>query len=267
MGSSLFRTTKSMCRKGTEAKPATRIGGIMKNQYFGDTRDLFKYDLTLELLSRNKIVDHFCYIPMLTANENTSHGGRTNYDRVKAGTKNMELKSFLDRCVRENRRNINELKEFFRAFSIGRKIEFAVYRPNEYFCHWERAKYFADIEPDLLCNSLILIDPDVGIEVKSMKGREKGYVTFTEVKSLFSRMDKNSVLAVFQFIPRVERQSYLSKLCRKLKDAVNAPVIFISDDHIAFFIMTKDPVMQKQVVDTINGYSETYGLITGNVQA
>lgn len=28
----------------------------MKNQYFGDTRDLFKYDLVLELLLRNEFL-------------------------------------------------------------------------------------------------------------------------------------------------------------------------------------------------------------------
>lgn len=237
----------------------------MKNQYFGDTRDLFKYDLILELLSKNKLLDCFCYIPMLTANENSSHGGKTKYDRARAGTKRMELRSFLERCVRENRRNINELKHFFATCHIGRKIEFAIYASNEYFHHRERAKYFAEIEPGLLRNSLVLIDPDVGIEIGSMKGREEGYVTFSEVESLFSRMDGNSVLVVFQFIPRVERKSYFSGICRKLKETVSAPVLFISDNHIAFFILTKGTVMQRRVVNAINGYTKAYGLIMGNV--
>lgn len=89
--------------------------------------------------------------------------------------------------------------------------------------------------------SVILVDPDISLEVKSMKGREEKYVKYGEVKILYDRMDKNSVLAVFQFIPRVKRQKYFSEISRKLKTSVGRTrVCYISDNQIVFFIFNKE---------------------------
>ncbi len=236
----------------------------MKNQYFGDIRDLFKYDLVLELLSENKFLDRFCFIPMLTANQSSSHGGMTNYDRARAGTQRTELRSFLEKCVRENRRNINELKEFFGTYSLGRRIDFAIYKPDEHFSDKIRTRYFDEVELGVLCKSLILVDPDIGLEVKSMKGREENYITFSEVKFLFDRMGRCSVLMIFQFIPRVRRSEYFSRLGRKLRKVVNSPpVLWVSDNQVAFFVVTKNFRIQRLIMNTISRYGKTYNLITG----
>lgn len=236
----------------------------MKNQYFGDIRDLFKYDLVLELLSENNFLDRFLFIPMLTASESSSHGGKTSYDLARAGTQRIELRTFLERCVRENRRNINELKEFFGTCNLGRKIDFAICKPDEYFSHKTRAEYFNEIELELLCKSVILVDPDIGFEVKSMKGREESYVTFSEIKFLFDRMERRSVLMVFQFIPRVRRPEYLSQLGRKMRKVVNSPpVLWVSDNQVAFFVVAKSIPIQKLVTNTISHYGKTHDMITG----
>jgi len=71
----------------------------MKNQYFGDNRDLFKYDLIIEILTKGEFIRHFTFIPMLTEDDDTKHGGKTNRNEAKAGTKNIELKNFLNKCV------------------------------------------------------------------------------------------------------------------------------------------------------------------------
>lgn len=92
----------------------------MKNQYFGDTRDLFKYDLMLELLLKNDFLKRFTYIPMLTENVQNFHGRRINYDEARAGTQRSELSSFLAKCEVENRRNIDELNKFFESFKFPR---------------------------------------------------------------------------------------------------------------------------------------------------
>jgi hypothetical protein len=179
----------------------------MKNQYFGDTRDLFKYDLILELITKNEFLRRFTFVPMLTENQRNLHGRRTTYDLARAGTRRKELNCFLAKCVMEDRRNITELEGFFKSFKSSRTTEFVIYRKNEYFSHETRTKYFKGIKSQLLARSAILVDPDIGLEVKSMTGREENYITYGEVELLFNRMDKNSVLIVFQFIPRVERKA------------------------------------------------------------
>lgn len=235
----------------------------MKNQYFGDTRDLFKYDLILELLLKNDFLERFTFIPMLTEDTQNRHGGRTNYDHARAGTQREELRSFLARCIVENRRNIRELERF--ESKLPRKVDFTIYRKKEYFSHEARARYFNEIGERLLSRAAIPIDPDVGLEVKSMRGREQNYIAYAEVELLFNRMDRNSVLIVFQFIPRVKRGPYFSQIGRKLKNAVDSSsVLYISDNQVAFFLLTKDMGVQRQVMNTINEYRRTYKLTAGN---
>jgi hypothetical protein len=237
----------------------------VKNQYFGDTRDLFKYDLVLELLLKNDFLERFTFIPMLTEDSHDFHGGRTNYHHARAGTQREELRSFLARCIAENRRNIGELEGFFNS-GLPRKVDFTIYRKNEYFSHEARARYFSEIGEWLLSRSAILIDPDIGLEVKSMGGREQSYIAYAEVELLFKRMDRNSVLIVFQFIPRVKRGGYFSHIGRKLKKRPDSSsVLYISDNQVAFFLLTKDADVQRQITNTINEYSRTYGLMIGKI--
>jgi hypothetical protein len=238
----------------------------MKNQYFGDTRDLFKYDLVLEILLKNSFTDTFTFIPMLTKNEPSRYGARTDYGKATAGFRRRELKNFLEECVEEGRRNIEELEGFFKQTRLTRRFSLRIYKKNEYFSHESRERYFSEIEDHLLSASVILVDPDIGLEVKSMKGREEKYVKYSEVKILSDRIDKNSVLAVFQFIPRVKRQKYFSEISRKLKTSVGRTrVCYISDNQIVFFILTKNMKIQKLVMDIINKYGKSYNLITGRI--
>ena len=238
----------------------------MKNQYFGDTRDLFKYDLVLELLMKNDFLERFTFIPMLTEDTQNLHGRKVNYDRARAGTQRKVLVKFLAMCIVKNKRNIVELKEFFSSLKLPRKVDFAIYRENECFSHKTRATYFNQIGGQLLSRSVVLVDPDIGLEVKSMGSKEQNYITYTEVELLFNRMDRNSVLVIFQFIPRVERRKYFVQIGRKLKRTLNcSSVLYISDNQIVFFILTKNLKVQNHVTDTINGYQQTYNLITGRV--
>jgi hypothetical protein len=238
----------------------------LKNKYFGDTRDLFKYDLILELLSKNNFLERFTFIPMLTEDKENLHGKRTNYSKARAGTQRRGLIEFLTRSIAENRRNIVELERFFRSVTLPQKVDFKIYRKNRFFSHETRAKYFNEIGRQLMSRSVILVDPDIGLEVKSMRNREENYITYAEVELLFSRMDRNSLLVIFQFIPRVERRKYFIQIGRKLRTALNChSVLYVSDNQVVFFILTKDPEVQNHVTDTIKEYGKTYDLISGSV--
>lgn len=235
----------------------------MKNQYFGDTRDLFKYDLILEILLKSNL-RHFTFIPMLTKNETNTHGDRISYERAKAGTCRMVLRKFLEKCVRENRRNINELEGFFKNTFVG-KFDIMIYEKNGYFSHNSRATYFNQIKRTFLSKSVILVDPDIGFEVKSMRGNEEKYVKYNEVKLLWNRMNKSSVLIIFQFIPRVKRKEYFSQVGKKLKRVADLPVCYISDNQVVFLILTKSRKLEELIADIIGKYGKTYNLIGGRI--
>lgn len=67
----------------------------MKHQYFGDIIDLFKYDL-LKTLNENIPFNEILFVPMLTENDNSNDGKKRNYQKAKAGNKNLELIKFLE---------------------------------------------------------------------------------------------------------------------------------------------------------------------------
>jgi hypothetical protein len=203
---------------------------------------------------------------MLTENVRNFHGRRINYDQARAGTRRSELSSFLAKCVVENRRNVGELDKFFKSFKFPRKVDFALYGRERYLSHVARAKYFDEIDRRVLIASAILVDPDIGLEVNSKGGREENHITYSEVELLFNLMDRNSILIIFQFIPRVKRRRYFSQIGTRLKKMLgSSKVLYISDNQVAFFLLTKDMKTQQQVMNTISAYGMAYRLITGSI--
>ena len=134
----------------------------MKNQYFGDIRDLFKYDLIISIIREIGSINRFIFIPLLTRNDNRKDGNKIDYTTAKAGTHNKGLIEYLEKRVNENRREVSEIKEYFKSNGI----EITIYRETEYFNHKLRADYFKNIDDKVLSNSLMLLDPDNGLEIK-----------------------------------------------------------------------------------------------------
>jgi hypothetical protein len=65
----------------------------MKNQYFGDIRDLFKYDMVVWLIRQISSLENFTFIPMLTENDpSKKDGSQTDPTKAKAGFINEDLK-------------------------------------------------------------------------------------------------------------------------------------------------------------------------------
>ncbi len=98
------------------------------------------------------------------------------------------------------RKTLNRWSVSFKRYGIEMTI---YYGEDSYFSHRKRQSYFAGIESGLLSKSLILLDPDNGLEVK--RSGEK-HVLYSEVKELYERMDEDSILMVYQYFPRVSRR-------------------------------------------------------------
>ncbi len=222
----------------------------MKNQYFGDNRDLFKYDLIYQIIQAG-LVKHFMFIPMLTKNDDTGQGGVANRDKAKAGKQNKELVNFLDKYVNENKRDVKQLKSFFEK----KTIKTTIYEKD--FCHERRDEYFEEIGNKLLTKSLVFVDPDIGLEVKRL--REK-HIRYKEVQYLCKRMDKSSVLMIFQFIPREKRETCLRRISKRLKEEAGNLPIYISDNQVVFFFLAKDNFLRESLGKEISNYGETHHL-------
>ena len=224
----------------------------MKNQYFGDIRDLFKYDLILRIIQETGSINRFLFIPMLTENDNSKNGNEINYKNAKAGTRNKDLMTYLKKCVNKNRRNITEIEPYFKL----KEIEIYIHKSPKPFSHGNRKSYFDRIRKELFSQSLIFVDPDNGLEVK--RSNEK-HLLYPEVKDLYNCMDEDSILMIFQYFPRYkEHLGYLRKRSNELKELTENLPIYISDNEIIFFLLTKNDELKSQLKTIINRYLRDY---------
>ncbi|MFC1870889.1 hypothetical protein ACFLYF_00580 [Chloroflexota bacterium] len=223
----------------------------IKNQYFGDNRDLFKYDLIMHVVKVG-LVKQFVFIPMLTGPDDALHGKAADRSRAKAGIKNRALVAFLDKCISEGKRDIEQLKGFFNQ----QDIEMKIYGAEEYFSRERRREYFAQIGDELLSESLVFVDPDNGLEVR--RSGEK-HLLYDEIGELYRRMGEGSILMLCQNFPRRPRQEYLNTRCTEIKEKITGDwPVCIDDDRIAFFFLTANESMEHSLTHVIGDYAEQY---------
>lgn len=231
----------------------------MKNQFFGDKRDFFKYDLHLSVL-RELQLERFTLVPLLTPNDATTAGRITRYTRRQ---RSKEIFDFLQDCLRQERRHIRQLRSLFASLDV----QYVPYQDDQYFSHAGREQYFKDIPRTALSASVVFLDPDNGLEVKSARSGASRYVRYVEVADLYRRLTAGSVLSVYQHIPHVKRRGFLLETCHRLSSALGADAtLCVSDNEIAFFLVTREREKADQLRASLQSYSKRHGLIFGAVE-
>jgi len=230
----------------------------MKNQYFGDVRDLFKYDLIQRVL-QEITPQRLFLIPMLTENDSSTEGKKRDFDGAekasRPGTKNKRLINFLnEKCkVDVDKRDFTEIKTYFESEDI-RGVD--IYKGHEYFNHGRRDEYFGNIPENSLCNSLVFVDPDIGLQIKKST---KKHLLYQEVKALYGRMDKDSILMIYQHFPRTHCEEYLPKgRLNKLEEETGDLPLCISDKEIFFLFLTRNGKVREQLKRVISKYESDY---------
>jgi len=170
----------------------------MKNQYFGDKRDLFKYDLWLHVAKQLEGITSLTFIPMLTPNDSTNEGRKTTYPE---GKRRKRLYGFLKFCLvpnRPNRRSVTRLREFL----CDEPFEYHPYRDEDDkgFQNGSWDVYFNAIPCEWLRDAVILIDPDTGLEPKD--GPSDKHVTYKNIASVVRRCSGNWVVLIVQFLSK-----------------------------------------------------------------
>jgi len=200
----------------------------MKNQYFGDRRDYFKYDVLERLAAELPGIERLTCLWMLTQPDRTGHGnvpfvpdtelpGLTEFFRTRVDSRDPE------------RRRVGEMSQLFQ----GRPFVFFSYRDNrEDFGPSTRGKYFASIPDEALRRAVVFFDPDVGVEPG--RATEK-HLRFEELAGVMERMDEASVAVVFQFGRRVP--DFWNSLARQLVDRVRRPLASIAEPFLGFYVL------------------------------
>src|SRR5512137_1239493 len=141
----------------------------MNRMFFGDTRDLFKFDLVRHIMKAFPDLLNFTFVPMLTEEESATGKKKTRakdlglaQKKGRAGTLNVDLMETMGRLQEIN----GDLEYFHGVQSYFKKENIIVdVLHRDTFSHEHRVNYFNRMFENFPVNSLIFLDPDTGLEV------------------------------------------------------------------------------------------------------
>jgi hypothetical protein len=207
----------------------------MKNQYFGDINDYRKYGLLRILASQFKIGMGW----MLTPDDTRTDGKFIDYLNKPNEWRHYDPPLF-DSLYRQV---ITHKNRDVRIAETELIIPNGVYFPPLLTDNQsERQIHFQEMMSLFAPCDLIFLDPDNGLEVKSVpKGKKESckYVYWDEIESIFHA--KKSIL-FYQHFQRVERNEFIQTISQNLISRLGASSIsaFRTSNVVFFFIPQAD---------------------------
>jgi hypothetical protein len=205
----------------------------MKNQYFGDKRDYFKYSLLEALATGTPGVEQLTCIWMLTPNVRTNDGRKPFSPHPDC----VRLTEFLLDCRAKGVADVREMRRYFG----GQHYKYVPYGEDasHYVPKRDREPYFRGIPSSALQRSIVFFDPDNGLEPKGMA--TSAHLRYEELAGVFARMDAESVVVVYQHLPRVKASVFWPAVAGTLTERLKAPVGFVAESDLAFYIVPRKP--------------------------
>lgn len=235
----------------------------LKDQYFGDRRDIFKYDLLTEIALSLPSGPTLTFVPMLTCPDGKKEGSLTAYDQDLSRD---VIYSFLRDAVSTNGRRLARLRQLMPQLGVDLFLFRGDSEHDQYFEHPSRDDYFVAIPDRELSRSVLFLDPDVGLETGSVSymrrnGLEK-YLFYSELERLFHRASAKTILVVYQHLQNDKRR-VRDDLRRRLRAVVQAlhtsSATAVSDGEVAFLVTARDQVGE-HAARVLSGYASRHSL-------
>jgi hypothetical protein len=206
----------------------------MKNQYFGDINDYFKYGI-LKCFAEAGFRIGVCW--MLTPDSNIREGIKIHYlDKYK---KWRRFDPKLFDCLYSRMKLSKRCVEWAKDPSILPHSRF--YNALVPITEIARSSWFKDALNDLKYCDLIFFDPDRGIEVPSLRRTHKvssKYVYWDELKAAW---DRGASLLIFQHYPREKRSVYIPRMVNAMKaNLQGARVVPLHTANVLYLLATHD---------------------------
>lgn len=183
----------------------------MNVKFFGNSLDLFKYDVLFNVISDEELL---YYVPMLTAPKERVVDPK--YLIYEVGSLNEKLKDKMVSFFKTDSDQFDKILDCFDEARVDYKI--VLHSSNdsdkivrledlqEFFNNDEREKYFHYIMQS--CNQIerdkiIFLDPDIGLNLtvkRRFRSMKDGYLKTEELKHCFFNSGKNDVVCFFQHL-------------------------------------------------------------------
>ncbi len=223
----------------------------MNAKYFGDTKDLFKYDLITSLIKGFKgRIDRVVIVPMLTKYDPNFKGnpGCRNTDLI-ACFRRLRRTEEVDHYYDELKSYIKELKTDINKKKVRIRIE-----KSEIFSKQKRDEYFRSIYENFPTAALVFIDPDTGIKEKEFTEK---HLSFSELKKFYDQLDNESILMVYQHYQRrrLHPHDEPKKKFDELAALTGASPVIIADNTVMFLFLTKNPELHETLTGILRNYA------------
>ena len=244
----------------------------MNDKYFGNSLDLFKYDVLTYLCNINMV--GLFYVPMLTEPEKRKNDPK--YSLYEVGSKNNELFELLNEAIIKEldfsfinnylEMNIPNYKILFdRSYCNSEIISIDEIR---YFTQENRSIYFSEslkiFKNWKIKRRIFFIEPDVGIDLgisRRVRSMRKMYLNTEEVLNIRSNIGKNDIICYFQHLgnPRYP-------LCKRHEDLVDkfgSNILIFSYERIsaAMIFIFKDTELLLKFKEDLEKYKINYNEI------
>jgi hypothetical protein len=225
----------------------------MNTKFFGNSKDLFKYDLITAVLKNfHGKIDRLVIIPMLT----------DYYPRFR-GTPGCRNKNLIE-CFRRFRTKEDvdnyylTLKEYFKDLkeSIGtKKVRVRIEKANT-FSRQTRSAYFSGIFEEFPTSCLLFIDPDTGIKEHNYNAK---HLTFAELKVFWDKLDTESILMIYQHFQkyRVIGRSDPDSKAADVKRLIGTSPLIIAENTVMFIFLTKNPDLRSELREILKNYQKS----------
>jgi len=223
----------------------------MNPKFFGDTKDLFKYDLIASVIKGFKgRIDRLVIIPMLTKYDPKFRGnpGCRNTNLI-ACFRRLRRTEEVDHYYDELKSYLKELKADIKKEKVRVRIE-----KGEIFSQQKRGEYFQSIFGNFPAAALIFVDPDTGIKEKEFTEK---HLSFPELKKLYDLLDEKSILMVYQHYQRrrLPGSDEVKKKCRDVLALTGTAPLVIADNTVMFLFLAKNPALRDQLTEILRNYA------------
>lgn len=230
----------------------------MKNQYFGDRRDLFKYDLLLDLIEAHGF-GNLTLVPMLTPDDGSGEGRLT---QANCGGRRRALYDFFKTSIESHQQDIRRLHKIMPMYGV----DFKAFRDGVWFEHEHSAEYFDAVPSKYLTQSVVFVDPDIGLETGSpsymrKQGLEK-YLLYSDLVSIWKRFSPNSVVVVYQHLQKDARKRAgdVERRVRDLQIRLKSSAWAIQWNYLAFVAATRDVDVADRIREAMQSHADRHEL-------
>jgi hypothetical protein len=210
----------------------------MKNQFFGDKRDYFKYALLEAMMEGIPSLRQLTCVWMLTEGRPNRHGNQ----KLVPVHRSEALADFLTDRRNQGRLDVREIGVYF----SGRPYAFNSYGddPSRPFGA-SRDRYFGGIPAGWCRSALVFVDPDNGLEPA---GRPtSAHITANELGGLYVRLLPPSLVVMYQHLPRRSPSVFWPETAERLRSKLGCRISYISEGDFAFFLAPNGDDLESQV--------------------